>query len=227
MRRSARLAGKARAAPRRERRARRTAVTPQTRRRRASPVAQAREDDGAGASAGHSLTFEDIDTNKDGVISHREFDAAFNDAGLVAQTAAEAMMAHDAALNGEPTDAVAAQTAAHHERGSIFNAIMKGDAERVFYLLEEKPSLLGLRGPVGELPVHMAAIFRHNELLRAILARFPEQATTQFEGSECVARGRERHLCVSRIRALRRPSWHAGHESRGRVRSARVGAQRE
>ena len=61
---------------------------------------------------------------------------------------------------------------------------MTNDLPTVLDIVAANPAALHVRGPVGEKPIHMAAIYRHKDLLQAMLERFPDEVLAQYEGTE-------------------------------------------
>ena len=81
----------------------------------------------------------------------------------------------------------ATQIEALHRAGNIFNAILRADRKAVDALLRANPHVLSQRGPVGELPLHMAFLYNtpaHHVLAFYLMARCPHVILDPYLGTE-------------------------------------------
>jgi len=79
------------------------------------------------------------------------------------------------------------QIEALHQAGNIFNAVLRHDRKAVDALLRADPHVLSTRGPVGELPLHMAFLYAspaHHVLAFYLMSRCPHLITETYLGTE-------------------------------------------
>lgn len=71
--------------------------------------------------------------------------------------------------------------------GTIWNAVLNADQSAVRALCEADPSVIDLRGAVGDLPIHMCFLYNspaHLELAKWIMNHYPHTITAQYLGAE-------------------------------------------
>ena len=112
---------------------------------------------------------------------------AAREARIKALLGEDPTIAKNAGASGAGEGDNSAQIESLHKAGNIFNAILNADRKAVDALLRANPHVLSQRGPVGELPLHMAFLYNtpaHHVLAFYLMSLCPHVIAEPYWGSE-------------------------------------------